>query len=101
MTDSTNGIIKKFLDFAGAQGVTISHCIIHRENLCTTVLAFAEVMKNVVQWENYIRDVVTFSAVRWLSRVVTLERSWNLRQEMKLFMESKHQNVAFFSDEHW
>ena len=36
-------------------------------------------------------DVMYFSA--------TLSRFWNLRQEIKFFMESKHQNVAFLSDE--
>ena len=77
-------------------------------------------MTNVEQCVNYIRarglnhrqfeafleypdcdypDVVYFSIVFWLSRAATLERSMNLRQEMKLFMESRHQNVAFLSDE--
>ena len=86
------------------------------------VLDFAEVMRNVVQCVNYIRarglnhrqfkafldeldsehpDVVYISAVRWLSRAATLKRFWNLRQEIKFFMESKHQNVAFLSDENW
>ena len=45
-------------------------------------------------------DVVYFSAVRWLSRAATLKRSWNLWQEIKLFMESKHQNVAL-CHENW
>ena len=91
-----------------------------QENLCTKVLAFAEAMKNVVQCVNYIRaqglnhrqlrafleypdcnypDVVYFSAVCWLSRVATLKRLWNLRQDIKLFLESKHQNMAFLGDE--
>ena len=42
-----------------------------------------------------------FSAVRWLSRAATLKSFWNLRQEMKFFIENKHQNVAFLSDENW
>ena len=104
----------------GAQDVVVSHCIIHQENLCTKVLAFAEGMKNVVLCVDYIRarklnhwkfkafqeyqdcdhpDVVYFSTVRWLSRAATLMRFWNLRQELKLFMESKHQNVTFLGDE--
>jgi len=79
-------------------------------------------MGNVVQCVNYNRarglnhqqfkafldeldsgysDVVYFSAVRWLSRAATLKRFWNLRQEIKFFIESKHRNVAFLSNENW
>ncbi|XP_076373036.1 general transcription factor II-I repeat domain-containing protein 2B-like [Tachypleus tridentatus] len=122
MTGRTNGFTKKFLTAIGAQDVVVSHCIIHQESLCTKVLDFPEVMKNVVQCVNYIRtrglnhrqfktfldeldseysDVLYFSAVRWLSRVATLKRFWNLREEMKFFMESKRQNVDFLSNENW
>ena len=81
-------------------------------NLSTIVLVYPEVMKNVVQCDNYIRAqgldhqqfkacqeyldcdchiVVYFSAVHWLSRAATLRRFlYNLSQETKLFMESKH-----------
>ena len=104
------------------QDVVVGHCIIHPENLCTKVLDFAEVIRNVVQCLNYIRarglnyrqckafldkldseypDVMYFSTVPWLSRAVPLKRFWNLRQEIKFFMESKHRNMAFLSDENW
>ena len=55
MTGRPNGFIKKFLDAVEAQDVVVSHCIIHNETLCINVLAFAEVMKIVVQCVNYIR----------------------------------------------
>ena len=55
MTCRTNGFTKKFLDAVVAQDVVISHCIINRENLCTTSLALAEVIENFVQCVNYIR----------------------------------------------
>ena len=55
MTGRTNGFTKTFLDAIGAQDVVVSHCIIHQENLCTTALAFADVMKNDVQCADYIR----------------------------------------------
>ena len=87
MTGRTNGFTKKILDAVGAQDVVVNICIIHQENVCTTVVAFAEVVKNVVQCLNYIRarglnhrqfkafleyldcdypNVVQFSAVCWL-----------------------------------
>ena len=122
MTSRTNGFTKKFLNAVGAQDVVVSHCIIHQENLFTKIVDFAEVMRNVVQCLNYIRarrlnhrqfkafldeldseysDVVYFSALRWLSRATILKRFWNLRQKIKFFMDSKHQNVAFLSNENW
>ena len=122
MTGKNNGFTKKFLDTIGSQDVVVSHCIIHQENLCTKVLGFADVMKDVVQCVNYIRsrglnhrqfkafleeldadypDVVYFSAVRWLSRAATLKRFWNLREEIKLFMINKQQAVAYLSDDDW
>ena len=120
MTDRINGFSKNFLNAVGAQNVVVSHWIIHQDNLCTKVLDFAEVVGNVAQWLNYIRarglnhpqlkpfldeldtvysDVVYFSAVHWLSRVATLKKFWNLRQEITFFMESKHRNVTFLSNE--
>ena len=113
---------KIFMDAVGAQDVVVSHCIIHQENLCPNVLAFVEVMRNVVQCVYYIRaqglnhrqfkaflkyldhdylDVVYFSTVYWLSRAATLKRLWYMQQEIKLFMESRHPNVAFLCDENW
>ena len=47
------------------------------------------------------RDAMYFSAVHWLSRAATLMRFLNMRQEIRLFTESKHQNVAFLRDENW
>ena len=48
--------VKRSLDAVGAQDVIVSHCIIHQENLCTIVLAFAEIMKNAFQCVDYIRS---------------------------------------------
>ena len=99
MKGRTNGFTKKILNAVGAQDVVVSHCIIHQENLCTKIVDFAEVIRNVVQCVNNIRarglnhrqfkafldeldseysDVVYFSAVRWLGRAATLKRFWNL-----------------------
>ena len=93
MTVRTNGFTKKSMDAVGAQNVVVCHCIFHQENLCTKVLAFAEIIKNAIQCVNYIRtgglnhwqfkafpeyldcdypDVVHYSVVCWLSRVATL-----------------------------
>ena len=122
MTGKINGFTKKFLDSIGSKRVVVKHCIIHQENVCTKVLRFADVMKDVVTCVNYIRsrglnhrqfkafieeldsdypDVVYFSAVRWLSRAATLKRFWNLRKEIQSFMTNKQQDVAYLSDDDW
>ena len=100
VTGRTNGFKKKIMNEVGAQDAVVSHSIVHQVNLCTKVLAFAEVMKNVVQCVNYIRarglnlrqfktfleyldydypDYVYFTAVRWLSLAVTLKRFLTVR----------------------
>ena len=112
MTGRTIGFTKRFMDAVGAQDEVVSHCIILQDNLCANVMAFAEVMNNIVQCVNYISekllnhrqfkafqeyldcgypDVVYFSAVQWLIRAASLKMIWHLRQKNKLFMESKQQ----------
>ena len=56
MTGKIKGFTKKFLDSIGSKGVVVNHCIIHQDNLCTKVLGFADVMKDVVTCVNYIRS---------------------------------------------
>ena len=46
-------------------------------------------------------DISYFSSVCWLSRANTLKRFWNLRNEIKSYLESKNQNVSFLSDIEW
>ena len=46
-------------------------------------------------------DIIYFTEVRWLSRSNMLKRFYNLRNEMKSFMESKSKFVPELDDEHW
>lgn len=122
MVGKYNGFVKRFLDAIQTEDVLVSHCIIHQENLCSKVLDFGEVMKNVVSCVNYIRarglnhrqfksflqalnsdypDVNYFCAVRWLSRAATLKRFWNLKENIQTFMESKNQDASFLKDDTW
>ena len=55
MTGRTNGFTKKFLDTIGTKMVVVNYCIIDPENVCTKVLGFTDVMKDVIQCVNYIR----------------------------------------------
>ena len=119
MIGKHKGFCKTFLEAFGAQKVVLNHCIIHQENLCNKVLDGIDIMKEVVHCINYIRarglnhrqfkvflkeldcdypDITFFSSVRWLSRADTLKKFWNLRNEIKCFMETKNQNVSFLKD---
>ena len=88
------------------------HCIIHQENLASTILSktFDHVMSIVIKIINTIKskglthrqfiefletieseygDLIYFSAVRWLSRGKMLRRLWDLLDEVKVFYELK------------
>lgn len=54
MKGKTNRFTKKFLSAVDAQIVLVSHCIIHKEKMCTRILGIVEDMKNVVQCVNSI-----------------------------------------------
>ncbi|XP_075053814.1 general transcription factor II-I repeat domain-containing protein 2-like [Mixophyes fleayi] len=98
------------------------HCIVHQENLCAKALKIANVMQIVIKAVNFIRskglnhrqfqeflkcmdaeygDIIYFSEVRWLSRGKMLQRFYDLRNEIKLFMESKKKGVPELDDENW
>ncbi|XP_076308646.1 general transcription factor II-I repeat domain-containing protein 2-like [Tachypleus tridentatus] len=74
-------------DYSGYDGVKIKHGLSKRQS--------------GNELDSEYSDVLYFSAVRWLSRAATLKRFWNLREEIKFFMESKRQNVDFLSNENW
>ena len=122
MVEKHKKFCKNFLKTFGSQEAALNHCIIHQENLCSKVLDYIDIMKEVVPCINYIRtrglnqrqfkffleeldtdypDISYFSLVRWLSRGDTLKRFWSLRNETKSFMESKNQDVAFLSNVEW
>jgi hypothetical protein len=100
----------------------VSHCIIHQENLCAQCLKIPHVMNIVVRCVNYLkrhglnsrqfkefladmdaeyRDVSYYCEVRWLSRGNMINRFWYLREEIKLFMEMKGEEVPQLCDQKW
>ena len=122
MVGKNNGFVKRFLDVIQTENVLVSHCIIHQESLCSKVLGFGKVMKNVVSCVNFIRsrglnhrqfksflqalnsdypDVNYFCAVRCLSRAATLKRFRDLKEPIQTFMESKGQDISFLKDDAW
>uniref|UniRef100_A0A672FRL1 SPIN-DOC-like zinc-finger domain-containing protein n=1 Tax=Salarias fasciatus TaxID=181472 RepID=A0A672FRL1_SALFA len=106
----------------GGEELIKYHCIIHQEALAAQTLDMKHVMDIVVKTVNFLKsrglnhrqfktfleqseadfgDVIYFTAVRWLSRGATLKHFFNLRKEIREFMESKGQDVTQLSDTKW
>uniref|UniRef100_A0A9J7YT13 SPIN-DOC-like zinc-finger domain-containing protein n=1 Tax=Cyprinus carpio carpio TaxID=630221 RepID=A0A9J7YT13_CYPCA len=102
--------------------LVVCHCIIHQESLCAHSLKLHSVMTTVVSTINFIKsrglnsrqfkellsdleseygDLVYHCEVRWLSRADMLARFYNLREEVKQFMEIKGKPVVELSDDKW
>ena len=102
--------------------ITIFHCIIHQKNLCAKSLKSKHVMGSVIKAVNSIRarglnhwqlqkfledldtehqDLAYFSEVRWLSKDSMLQRFYELRKEVVLFLKSKERPMAEMKDESW
>lgn len=100
----------------------ICHCIIHQESLCAQSLRLDNVMSTVVSCINFIKsrglnsrqfkeflndldseygDLVYHCEVRWLSRGNMLMRFYELRDEVKQFMEMKGKPVRELSNSKW
>ena len=105
MTGGINWFTTKFLAAIRAENVVVSHCIIYQENLCTKLLDFTENHRQfkafLDELDSEYPDVLHFHAEHYISGAATLKRFWNLRMEINFFMENKHQNVDFLSDENW
>lgn len=105
----------------GVEEVIALHCIIHQQALCSKCLNFDNVM-SVVKCINHIRswalkrwefctffeeieseyeDVLYFTRVRWLSRGNVLKRVFELKTEVKAFVEKDGMAVPVLSDQKW
>ncbi|XP_073681619.1 general transcription factor II-I repeat domain-containing protein 2A-like [Garra rufa] len=125
MTGRKNGLValvQKKLEDEGVEEAIALHCIIHQQALCSKCLKFDNVMSVVVKCINQIRsrglkhrrfrafleemeseygDVLYFTEVRWLSRGNVLKRFFELRAEVKAFMEKDGVAVPLLSDPKW
>ncbi len=111
MTGKKNGLValvQRKLEEENADTAVVLHCIIHQQALCSKCLKYEHVMSVVLKCINYIRsrslqhrqirafleeieatygDVLYFTEVRWLSRGNVLKICFDLRTEVKRFME--------------
>lgn len=97
------------------------HCIIHQEALCCKTLTMDHVMLYVFKTVNFVRQtglnerqfralledcgydsgLPYHTDVRWLSRGTVLQRFFDLRKEIIIFMENKNKNVDKLLDDKW
>ncbi|KAL6466076.1 hypothetical protein MHYP_G00262090 [Metynnis hypsauchen] len=125
MTGRKNGLVALFqkkLEEENVEEAIALHCIIHQQALCSKCMKFDNVMSVVVKCINQIRsrglkhrrfrafleemeseygDVLYFTEVRWLSRGNVLKRFFELRAEVKAFMEKDGVAVPMLSDPKW
>lgn len=125
MTGHHSGVVAKVKDI-GHPDILFTHCIIHREQLAAKRMSpeLHEVLSDVIKIVNEIRHkalnsrlfealceemgsqhthLLLHAEVRWLSRGKVLTRLFDLRQEVKLFLQQQ-KNVKFqdlLSDNDW
>ncbi|XP_044308861.1 SCAN domain-containing protein 3-like isoform X2 [Varanus komodoensis] len=117
-------LVKKEIECLGRDPseLVVYHCIIHQEDLCAQSVRLSHVMSTVISSIKFIKnrgfnsplfksllkdlesecgDLVYYCEVRWLIRGSVLMRFYELREEVKLFMETKGRPVAELSDPGW
>lgn len=124
MLGSKSGFQNKVKQLAPqAKGV---HCMIHRYALASKTLPIPlqEVLDSVIRIVNYIKSgalntrlfkelckdmdsdhevLLFYTAVRWLSKGNVVNRVFELKDEIKLFLEvrGKHDLLIYFNDKAW
>lgn len=128
LTGKNVGLLKRIQDKVKEestdQEVIFLHCIIHQQSLCKSVLQLNHVVDPVVKLVNFIRarglnhrqfitfleetdadhqDLLYHSRVRWLSLGKVCQRVWELKEEIRSFLELMGKSDEFpeLSDEDW
>ncbi|XP_016097781.1 general transcription factor II-I repeat domain-containing protein 2B-like [Sinocyclocheilus grahami] len=112
-------LVQRKLEEENADPAVVLHSIIHQQELCSKCLKYEHVMSVVLKCINYIRsrslqhrqfrpfveeiestygDLLYFTEVHWLSRGNVLKRFFELRAEVKRFMEDGRMDVPEFYD---
>ncbi|KAF7249276.1 Rho guanine nucleotide exchange factor 37 [Varanus komodoensis] len=125
MTGRRSGVVafvQRKLEKEAVEEAISLHCIIHQRALCSKCLKFDNVMSDVVKCINHIRsrglkhrqfrafleeiesayeDVLYYTKVHWLSGGNVLKRFFELRAEVKTFMEKDGMAVPVLRDPKW
>lgn len=105
--------VHRKLEGGGLEEATALHCVIHQQALCAKCLKFDNVMSDVEKCirprglkhrlfleevQSAYEDVLYLTEAGWLSRGNTLKRVFELRAEVKAFMEKDGMTVPVLSD---
>ena len=128
LTGKNVGLLKRIQDKVKEenpdQDIIFLHCIIHQQSLCKSVLQLNHVVDPVVKLVNFIRarglnhrqfitfleetdadhqDLLYHSRVRWLSLGKVCQRVWELKEEIRSFLELMGKSDEFpeLSDTDW
>ena len=127
MTGETKGLVSPLIKYRGKQNRQLLklHFIIYQQNLCSKELGFQTLMELLKITINFIKsrwlnhrqflslleeidanygDLVCYCEVRWLSRGKTLQRSWELIEEIikkKKKQTNKDTEVVTVVDPAW
>ncbi|XP_076232931.1 general transcription factor II-I repeat domain-containing protein 2-like [Calliopsis andreniformis] len=122
MNIGLSGLLSQEIKKLTGREIIVSHCVLHQETLNAKVLKIINIVPPIIKVVNFIRsrglnhrefkellkdmdseygDVIFNTEVRWLSRGIMLKRVYDLKNEIKLFLEMKNYPFPQFDDENW
>ena len=124
MVETKSGVFGRIKDKMSDlnHDIVALHCIIHQQNLCAKSIQLNNVMSVVVKTTNTIRskglnhrqfkqfleeceseygDLPYHCEVGWLSRGKLLDRFFELREDITMFLEMQDKPVSELSDINW
>ncbi|UYV63591.1 CUL1 [Cordylochernes scorpioides] len=113
-------LVSKAVENDGGSKLLVLHCFIHQQSLCGKCLDMSDVLKPVISTVNFIRsfglnhrqfrqfiaeigetDLPYHTAVRWLSCGKVLQRFFELRAVIEIFLNEKHRPLTELQNNAW